>query len=64
MIKLNELVSVNNPKLKTFNQDGIVVGVSFGGGNLVKVKMLNGGTHVFKRENLTRTKIWRISHYM
>jgi len=64
MLFLNSLVSVNNPKLKTYDQDGFVVGVSFGGGNLIKVEMLNGRTYVFKRENLTRTQVWRISHYM
>lgn len=61
--KLDDLVSVNNPKLKTFNQDGFVVGVGFGGGKLVRVKLLNGNTYTFKRENLTKTKVWRISHY-
>lgn len=64
MLSLNSLVSVNNPKLKTFDQDGFVVGIGIGGGNLIKVEMLNGKTYVFKRENLTRTQVWRISHYM
>lgn len=63
MIKANDLVSVNNPKLATFNQDGFVIGVGFGGGNLVKVKLFNGSIYWFRRENLTKTMVWRISHY-
>ncbi|BBI55047.1 UNVERIFIED_ORG: hypothetical protein GCAPEGMB_00479 [Vibrio phage V07] len=64
MFSLYDLVSVNNPKLKTFNQDGIVIGFGVSSNKKIRVKMFNGRTHTFKRENLTKTKVWRISHYL
>ncbi len=40
MISVNSLVTVVNPKLKTFNMDGVVLGVGFGGGKTLRLSYL------------------------